>query len=122
MLLTVNGTAGVILFTLELAALGTRNFAVGFGSRFVAGDFGFPLLQVGRFFRSQCTRGNALVNALLLIDLTLVNAGRCGWVFGCNRRGGCLGKGGRANGQSQSSDKGLNLHDVSFLNRLNNKT
>lgn len=53
MLLTVNGAAGVIFFTFELAALSTGDFAVSFGGSFVFGNFIFALLQIGRFLGCQ---------------------------------------------------------------------
>jgi len=114
MLLAVNGMSYVIFFTFELAALSTSDFAVSFGGSFVFGNFVFELFQIGRFFGCRLAGNHTLVNALLPVDLTLVNAGRCGWIFWGNRHCRSLGKGRSTNGQGQCGDQDLNLHDVAF--------
>ena len=95
MFLVRDMTAGLILLAVKAPTLLRRDNTVGLRGRFVAGDAVLLALQFGRFACGQFPRGDALVDALLLVGLTLVDLRR-------GRRG--LGKGGSTGGQQRGGD------------------
>jgi hypothetical protein len=78
MLLGVDALALYILRLMQAGALAARHDAIGLGAIFHVVDMLLAALEAIGFALCQSARGNALINALFLIGLTLIDTRRIG--------------------------------------------
>jgi hypothetical protein len=115
-LFTRNSSAGLVLLLCERLAFLLGDHAIGFGGSFIGGDLVLLTLQTRLFPRCNCASGYALVDAVLLLHLALVNARGGRWVF--DLRGGHLAKQGAQSDDGGGNEGGAAFHTVSSVVKL----